>query len=141
MYVGKMYLLNFNTYTLISEAIDLYDVVFNKAFDAEEIFFDDEKYITEEISDKKFADKSENDSFDDIIDPELILFEDEKEITEKISDKKMDEKLGIDTFDDFIDQEEILFDDEIIEDIRDKKINNKSEIDTFGSVCSIHWIN
>ena len=129
-----MCLLNFNTYTIISEAIDLYDVVFDRAFNAEEIFFDDEKYITEEISDKKVYDQSENDTFDDIIDPELILFDDEKEITEKISDKKMDDKSGIDTFDDFIDPEEILFDDEIIEDIGDKKINNKSEIDTFGNV-------
>ena len=131
---GLRYLTLIPTYTLISEAIDLYDVVFDRAFDAEDIFFDDEKDITEEISDKKVDDQSENDSFDDIIDPEVILFDDEKEITEKISDKMIDDKLGIDTFDDFIDPEEILFDDEIIEDIGDKKINNKSEIDTFGNV-------
>ena len=129
-----MYILNFNIYTLISEAIDLYDVVFDRAFDVEEIFFDDEKDITEEISNKKLDDKSENDRFDDIIDPEVILFDDEKEITEKISDKNMDEKPVIDTFDDFIDPEEVLFYDEIIEDVSDKKINNKSEIDTFGNV-------
>ena len=129
-----MYLLNFNIYIIFSEAIDLYDAVFDKNFKAEETFFYDEKYITEEIIDKKVVEKSEVDTFDDIIDPEVILFEDEKEITEKINDKKMDEKPVIDTFDDFIDPEEILFDDEIIEDIGDKKINNKSEIDTFGNI-------
>ena len=96
--------LDFNTCVLVPDVID---DTFDGVVDPEEVLFDDEKDVTEDISDKEIYDDSEIDTFDDIIDPEEVLFDDEKEISEDIGDKKMD-----DDSDDVIVPEEVLFDDE-----------------------------
>ena len=79
--------------------------------DSEVILFDDEKEITEKISDKKMDEKPVIDTFDDFIDPEEVLFDDE--IIEDIGDKKINNKSEIDTFGNAMDPKEILFHDEI----------------------------
>merc|ERR1712008_211746 len=94
--------------------------------DPEEVLFDDEKEITEDIGDKKTDDDSEIDTFDDVIVPEEVLFDDEK-------DNKIPET--IDTVDnDVEDLEDQLFEDEKIDEMDDKQIDDDSEIDTFDDV-------
>jgi hypothetical protein len=97
--------IDFNTCSLIPDAID-------GVVDPEEVLFDDEKDVTEDIGDKEIDDDSEIDTFDDVNDPEEVLFDDEKDVTEDIDDKEIDDDSEIDTFDDVIVPEEVLFDDE-----------------------------
>ena len=84
---------------------------FDDIIDPEVILFDDEKEITEKISDKNMDEKPVIDTFDDFIDPEEILFDDE--IIEGIGDKKIYNKSEIDNFGNIIQHKEILFHDEI----------------------------
>ena len=99
----KIYIV-FNTYALIPDVID--DTI-DGVVDPEEVLFDDEKDVTEDIGDKEIDDDSEIDTFDDDIVPEEVLFDDEKDVTEDIGDKEID-----DDSDDVIVPEEVLFDDE-----------------------------
>ena len=84
---------------------------FDDIIDPEVILFDDEKEITEKISDKNMDEKPVIDTFDDFMDPEEILFYDE--IIEDIGEKNSNNKSEIDTFGNVIDPKEILFHDEI----------------------------
>lgn len=110
--------IDFNTCSLIPDAID---DTFDGVVDPEEVLFDDEKDVTEDIDDKEIDDDSEIDTFDDVIVPEEVLFDDEK-------DNKIPET--IDTVDnDVEDLEDTLFEDEKIDEMDDKQVEGDSEID------------
>ena len=110
--------IDFNTCTLIPDAID--DTI-DGVVDPEEVLFDDEKDVTEDIGDKEIDDDSEIDTFDDDIVPEEVLFDDEK-------DNKIPE--AIDTVDNEVeDLEDTLFEDDKIDEMDDKQVDGDSEID------------
>ena len=94
---------------------------FDDVIDPEEVLFDDEKDVTEDIGDNEIDDDSEIDTFDDNIVPEEVLFDDEK-------DNKIPET--IDTVDnDVEDLEDTLFEDEKIDEMDDKQVDGDSETD------------
>ena len=103
---------------LIPDAID--DTI-DGVVDPEEVLFDDEKDVTEDIGDKEIDDDSEINTFDDDIVPEEVLFDDEK-------DNKIPE--AIDTVDNEVeDLEDTLFEDEKIDEMDDKQVDGDSETD------------